>query len=849
MKSSRPVLLRILTLTISGVLGILTAQILLKNFNSNDYAIWMVISAIPSLIPFADLGLGTVIFNTFSDYETTDDKNQISIITTVAFIFSSVFTALIILISFGFTFFHGWRLILGQSYKTELEYYFFLLIGLTAICAPLSLANRILYAKKKSTVVILSGLLVPFFTFVLVFYNAKKSNVLEPFVFFGPVIGMLVGNILLTKYAKVKNYLVPISKIDFKNHARSVLRLGFHSSILSSILFFLPQAPRFFLSQKGEFGLITRYSLAMTFINPALSILNPYFMFMAPYIRSKPRNEHLSLIKKAICKSLGISILIYCVLLMVPAITSGTKFILPTTSELAVGGLLVILYAVWGLNYFAQSDYFYQKRTSKNLLLFNFIFIIYLIVIDPKWTYMKLFLLYLIPSYFVIIISYSMSNRYNSLVTSNSISTWASSEKLTVFLNDAVHPEIFEIVKSESVKELKKVLFTGFLFTKKEGLGLSMLRFIRPNLYSRIEKRIISNEENLRVVRAGAIFASFHLIIRLLPEKLKSRRVLSIGLFFEHLHRLSAVRTFKKFSKKYNPGSRIFLSTYPLDTRLNYSNWDFEIRFQGNASMEKFWRDIASNNWPDWSFTWPIDKSHDMPTNFKNRTIIYSSTFASINSPDFPKENFSVVPIGASPDLLLRRQIDSEELFFTQNLPRFLFVGSLTLRKGVPDLLEAFKPFKNSAELLLIANGSTQASLLTSQFIAGDSCKLLQNATRSQVLSAMKQADFIVLPSYYEAFGIALVEAMTLGCVPIVSANTCGPDFMNGTQLQNFIFPAGDYLALRRIVSECLHIDSKILSELSKIAQEIGSANNYQAFAAEIGKLIIEKGETFSAPT
>ena len=58
---------RVLTLIIGAFSNFVIATLLIGNFGYEGYALYVVLSSLPSLIPFADFGLGSIIFNFFAD--------------------------------------------------------------------------------------------------------------------------------------------------------------------------------------------------------------------------------------------------------------------------------------------------------------------------------------------------------------------------------------------------------------------------------------------------------------------------------------------------------------------------------------------------------------------------------------------------------------------------------------------------------------------------------------------------------------------------------------------------------------------------------------------------------------
>ena len=120
---------------------------------------------------------------------------------------------------------------------------------------------------------------------------------------------------------------------------------------------------------------------------------------------------------------------------------------------------------------------------------------------------------------------------------------------------------------------------------------------------------------------------------------------------------------------------------------------------------------------------------------------------------------------------------------------RFLFLGFLSLRKGLPLLLEAWeKAGLRDAELVL-AGGIRQEhrrllpeskSLRYAGFIPRDSLPVF-----------LPQHDVNVLPSFSEGFAISLIEAMSAGLPVLATRHTGAPDMVTPGN-EGFILPVGD---------------------------------------------------------
>lgn len=107
---------------------------------------------------------------------------------------------------------------------------------------------------------------------------------------------------------------------------------------------------------------------------------------------------------------------------------------------------------------------------------------------------------------------------------------------------------------------------------------------------------------------------------------------------------------------------------------------------------------------------------------------------------------------------------------------RFIYAGQLSLRKGIPSLLEAWdKAALRDAELELVGLWQLAQSKrlsLPSGVRWGPPCS--PQALRDRY----RAADVFVFSSFSEGFGLALLEAMACGMPAIASEATAGPDII-----------------------------------------------------------------------
>ena len=124
------------------------------------------------------------------------------------------------------------------------------------------------------------------------------------------------------------------------------------------------------------------------------------------------------------------------------------------------------------------------------------------------------------------------------------------------------------------------------------------------------------------------------------------------------------------------------------------------------------------------------------------------------------------------------------------NLPEnfVLYVGDVNYNKNIPGLIKAFAGLKGDLSLVLTGKAFLEDDLRENQEIT-KLIKTLKLEKKVIRLGFLTTEDLVVLynlaavycqPSFYEGFGLPVLEAMACGC-PVVAANTsslpeiCGP--------------------------------------------------------------------------
>lgn len=139
-----------------------------------------------------------------------------------------------------------------------------------------------------------------------------------------------------------------------------------------------------------------------------------------------------------------------------------------------------------------------------------------------------------------------------------------------------------------------------------------------------------------------------------------------------------------------------------------------------------------------------------------------------------------------------------------------LFISNDHARKGIKILEEIAKRLSDQNIVFHII-GSDYTSTI-------GNIKALGKLERKSLYELMKKSDIIFLPSYYEWQPLVILEAMSFGCIPVISQQ-CHMDMLEETIFNEFISPKND--SKEYFDMFMLLIQKKSLDELYQQAQEV----------------------------
>lgn len=189
---------------------------------------------------------------------------------------------------------------------------------------------------------------------------------------------------------------------------------------------------------------------------------------------------------------------------------------------------------------------------------------------------------------------------------------------------------------------------------------------------------------------------------------------------------------------------------------------------------------------------------------------------------DYLSEKISVV-VGYRP----APDLKSSQKKLSDGITRFVYVGGITLEKGVHHLLAAFRAIgRDTSKIELHLYGAGSKEIVEKM---KDDIKVFYHGTVNNdcIRAALKLYDCFVFPSTHTSEGHpgVLIEALMAG-LPVIVSDLSGPKEVVQDRVNGLIFKVGDIEKLASTMQELVENES-LRNRLSKGALE--SSKNFQA--------------------
>jgi glycosyltransferase involved in cell wall biosynthesis len=194
-----------------------------------------------------------------------------------------------------------------------------------------------------------------------------------------------------------------------------------------------------------------------------------------------------------------------------------------------------------------------------------------------------------------------------------------------------------------------------------------------------------------------------------------------------------------------------------------------------------------------------------------------------------PKHKLKVIRLGVDTKMFHPRAV------YAPTLPlKVVYFGSLSIQKGIPYLIEAFKQISPQvAKLILVGDLSSEIRPL----LAGRNIEVRPAMPHARLSEFIREQDVFIFPTVHDGFGQTLIQAMASGLVPITTQNCGAADLI--TQGKNgLVVPAQSARRLTEAV-EILAGRLEELPEMSREALKVRENFGWSQYAAQVREAVL----------
>jgi glycosyltransferase involved in cell wall biosynthesis len=154
-----------------------------------------------------------------------------------------------------------------------------------------------------------------------------------------------------------------------------------------------------------------------------------------------------------------------------------------------------------------------------------------------------------------------------------------------------------------------------------------------------------------------------------------------------------------------------------------------------------------------------------------------------------PVDKLHVIPYGVRLDKFTPTEPPPTGSF------EILFAGQISLRKGIPYLLQAFARLRNPRIRLTIAGSMNNQLRPMLAVLPTQNVSFTGSLPQPELARLMSRSHVLALPSVEEGLALVMAQAMACGC-PVVATAATGAEELFSDGVEGFIVPGHDPIAL-----------------------------------------------------
>lgn len=171
---------------------------------------------------------------------------------------------------------------------------------------------------------------------------------------------------------------------------------------------------------------------------------------------------------------------------------------------------------------------------------------------------------------------------------------------------------------------------------------------------------------------------------------------------------------------------------------------------------------------------------------FADRIICASSfTAESLRKVGISDDLMRVIPYGRSE----KYSINKIRTFAGGSPLRVIFVGQFVFRKGIAVIWKILNQITAPIDITFVGRGLNEVDPLSGIDNPLVTSRTYWDVSQERLVELYSASAVFLFPSYIEGFAHVILEAMSMGCIPLVSRSSCGPDIID-FDLDGYYFDA-----------------------------------------------------------
>jgi glycosyltransferase involved in cell wall biosynthesis len=200
----------------------------------------------------------------------------------------------------------------------------------------------------------------------------------------------------------------------------------------------------------------------------------------------------------------------------------------------------------------------------------------------------------------------------------------------------------------------------------------------------------------------------------------------------------------------------------------------------------------------------------------------------------FKKEKLITIPYGVDLKYFFPKKK-------TENIFRFIYVGSISIRKGVIYTLKAFEELNlREAELILIGKIDYEISNIIEKYKKNKNIKFIGHINQNNLVEFYNKCDVFVISSIEDGFAMVILQALACGLPVICTVNSGGSELIVDGK-NGYIVPIRDVEKLKFRMLD-LYSNKKRLIKMKEVLLLNRSKYSWNTY----GNKIVKKYKTLS---